>query len=258
MARAMGVPRAIAPTSPRQMAMTPTGGTLHLLESGRRPRFSFGVVVSVALHGTAFALYLIAQQVVIEPPRAADQLVAFFAPPDQPKGEEGPSSDPQWSPNPRPVGAGGPAPATSPVEPVALGPLASGELDTLPTREEVDPLLELVGESVLTELEVDSMVRRDPESAPPEYPPDLLSRNIEGSAFVLYIVDSTGRVDLSSYRVVRASHPGFAAAVQRALAHMKFSPAVLDGQAVRQLVQQNFAFRIRPPASQKPPGPEIR
>lgn len=238
------------------MVMTPSGGTLVLLESGRRPAFSFGVVVSLVLHGAALALYLLAQQVVVEPPPSTSQLVAFFAPPDKPKGENG-ASDTRWSATPPPVGAEGPAPARAPIEPMALGPLAAGEPDSVPAQA-ADPLLDLIGESVLTELEVDSTVRRDPNSASPEYPPELLSRNIEGSAFVLYIVDSTGLVDLSSYRVVRATHPGFAAAVQSALRKMKFSPAVLDGQPVRQLVQQNFSFRIQRPDPEKPPGPTTR
>ena len=215
-------------------------------------------MVSLALHGSALALYLLAQHVVVDQPRAADQLVAFFAPPDKPKGQQGRTSEARWSADPKATGGGGPAPATPPVATVALGPLASGEPDTLLIQEAVDPMLELLGEPVLTELQVDSTVRRDPSSASPEYPSELLSRNIEGSAFVLYIVDSTGRVDTNSYRVIRASHPGFAAAVQNALPRMRFSPAVLDGQAVRQLVQQNFAFRIQRPVAAKPPSPETR
>ena len=95
-----------------------------------------------------------------------------------------------------------------------------------------------------TELQVDSAATRDPTSAAPEYPRWMLQKGIEGAASVLYVVDSTGLVDTTSYRVVSTTHPDFALAVQLALPAMRFRPAVQQGQAVRQLVQQSFRFRI--------------
>ena len=106
---------------------------------------------------------------------------------------------------------------------------------------------ELLKGSVLSEIEVDSTVRRDLTSAAPEYPLELLSMGIEGSTDVLFVVDSTGVVDLSTFRVVRATHPLFAAAVQLALPNMKFRPAILRGVPVPQLVEQSFAFKVRIP-----------
>ncbi|MEK7381028.1 MAG: energy transducer TonB [Gemmatimonadota bacterium] len=233
------------------MVKLAAGGTIHLLESGRRPAFSLGVIVSLVLHGTGLGLYLLASRIEVETVPDTEQMVAFFAPLNKPKGH-GAASEIRWAVDERRVGADGLAPAAASEQ--VIGRLAAGESDTLLTRDQVDPLLQLLGESVLTELEVDSAVRRDPSSAAPEYPLDLLGLNIEGSAFVLYVVDSTGEVDTRTYRVVRATHPGFAAAVQRALPRMRFSPAVLHGQPVRQLVQQNFAFRIQRPDTSRPPS----
>ena len=102
-------------------------------------------------------------------------------------------------------------------------------------------------ETALTEIEVDSTVKRDPTSAAPEYPPSLLSQRVEGSTFVHYVVDTTGRVDTTTIQVVRATHPAFALSVRTALAQMIFRPAVQSSQKVRQWVQQNFAFRINIP-----------
>ena len=238
------------------MVKLAAGGTIHLLESGRRPAFSLGVVVSLVLHGTALGLYLLASRIVVETAPDTEQAVAFFAPLNKPKAQDGAANEIRWAVDERKVGADGLAPATASGQ--GVGQLAAGESDTLLTRDQVDPLLQLLGESVLTELEVDSAVRRDPFSAAPEYPLDLLGLNIEGSAFVLYVVDSTGEVDMRTYRVVRATHPGFAAAVQRALPRMRFSPAVLHGQPVRQLVQQNFAFRIQRPDTSRPPSQRPR
>ncbi len=113
-------------------------------------------------------------------------------------------------------------------------------------------LTALVGDSVLTQLDVDSSVARFPDSASPAYPPNLLAENIEGSAFVLYVVDTNGLVDTTSLKVVRTTHPGFVEAVREALPGMRFRPAMLNGRKVRQLVQQSFAFRITLPTEAKP------
>jgi len=102
------------------------------------------------------------------------------------------------------------------------------------------------GDNALSIIEVDSVVVRDPTSAAPEYPLHLQSQGIEGSAFVRFVVDSTGLVDTMTYRVVKATHPDFAVAVRRALPGMRFRPAIRGGYVVRQLAEQVFTFRIAP------------
>jgi TonB family protein len=118
----------------------------------------------------------------------------------------------------------------------------AGELDAPPPIP-VGELLPAV-EQAFTEVEVDSMVERDPNSAAPVYPPELLSRRVEGSTFVNYVVDTTGRVDTTTIRVIRTSHQLFARSVRSALALMRFRPAIQSSRKVRQWVEQNFAFRI--------------
>jgi TonB family protein len=111
-------------------------------------------------------------------------------------------------------------------------------------------------ESALTALEVDSAVVRDPTSAAPEYPLHLLEKGIQGAAEVRYVVDTLGRVDTLSYRVVRATHPDFAVAVRQVLPKMGFRPALRSGQRVRQLVEQTFRFRIADTALLTPRLPD--
>lgn len=101
-----------------------------------------------------------------------------------------------------------------------------------------------LGDSIRTELEVDSAVKRYDDSAAPEYPPELLRRRIEGYAIVQYVVDTTGRADTTTFRVVSASHVEFAKAVKATLPFMRFRPAIVANRRVPQLVQQPFAFRI--------------
>ena len=110
------------------------------------------------------------------------------------------------------------------------------------------------GDNALTEVEVDSTVVRDPTSAAPSYPPQLLAKGIEGSVLARYVVDTTGRVDTLTWRVISTTHPDFAEAVRQTLGGMHFRPAIQGGSRVRQLVEQTFRFRITP-ADPKRPAP---
>jgi TonB family protein len=114
-------------------------------------------------------------------------------------------------------------------------------------------------DSVFTVTEVDSAARIDASSAAPEYPPELLKEGIEGRALVRYVVDSLGRPDISTFRVVSATRPEFAEAVHDALPRMIFVPARMGDRHVAQLVEQPFGFRLQHPDTtaadrKKPPA----
>ena len=102
-------------------------------------------------------------------------------------------------------------------------------------------------DSVFTVIEVDTAAARLPESAAPQYPPDLLARRVQGQAIVQFVVDTTGQADVNSFSVVLASHPDFAAAVRAALPGMKFASARIGTTKVRQLVELPFSFAIKDP-----------
>lgn len=93
-------------------------------------------------------------------------------------------------------------------------------------------------------LEVDSAAIRDPSSAAPVYPPDLETRGIEGHVIIRFVVDSTGRVDLTTMLTMEATHVAFDRAVREALPLMKFRPAMVGTRPVRQLAEQLFRFEI--------------
>lgn len=95
-------------------------------------------------------------------------------------------------------------------------------------------------------LDVDSTVMRVADSDAPVYPPALLEQSVEGVVFMRYVVDTLGSADVNSFEVVRSSHPAFTAAVLAALPRMRFRPATIASRRVRQLVEQEFAFRIQP------------
>ena len=108
------------------------------------------------------------------------------------------------------------------------------------------PVSLLPFDTVFSVLEVDRTVERYDWSAAPAYPPDLAALGAEGVVRAFYVVDTLGSVDTASVRVVYSDDPGFTASVLAALGQMRFKPATKAGRPVRQEVQQQFRFRLRP------------
>jgi len=110
-------------------------------------------------------------------------------------------------------------------------------------------------DSVFTVLDVDTAVVRTASSAAPAYPLDLLKAHIEGYVNAQYIVDTTGFADSVSFNVLKATNPAFENAVRAVLPRMRFTPAKIGSMKVKQLVQQQFSFKITGdtlPAKKKP------
>jgi TonB family protein len=109
-----------------------------------------------------------------------------------------------------------------------------------------------LAEDAYSVIEVDSAAVRDPSSAAPSYPPAMMSLNIEGTATIKFVVDTTGRVDLGTVQTVAASNPAFAHAVLDALPKMRFHPARMGALAVRQMAMEEFKFQLKRIASGRP------
>ncbi|HVX41327.1 MAG TPA: hypothetical protein VHB25_17315 [Gemmatimonadaceae bacterium] len=113
-------------------------------------------------------------------------------------------------------------------------------------------------DSVFSVLDVDTAVVRTANSAAPAYPLSMLEKNITGVVSAQYVVDTTGFADSASFTVLAATNQAFVDAVRAALPYMRFTPAKIGAIKVRQLVEQQFTFRISradtaaPPPRKKP------
>jgi periplasmic protein TonB len=114
-----------------------------------------------------------------------------------------------------------------------------------------------VPDNAFSVLDVDSAAVRDPSSAAPAYPPLMREKGIEGYATLRFVIDSTGLIDMATVTLVDASHAEFVQAVRDAMPKMRFRPAMMGLQAVRQLAEQPFKFEIKALASSetRPPTP---
>lgn len=99
-------------------------------------------------------------------------------------------------------------------------------------------------DSVYSVLEVDVAVARAANSAAPAYPLKMLQAHISGSVAAQYIVDTTGFADTTSFHVLNTPRPEFIQAVKDVLPYMRFEPAKIGSTKVRQLVEQQFSFKI--------------
>jgi protein TonB len=99
------------------------------------------------------------------------------------------------------------------------------------------------GSTVTSDASVDVPVRALVDRAP-AYPETLRSAGISGTVRVQFVVDTTGRAELSSVRVIESSHELFTRAVIASLRQARFTPGEVSGHRVRTLVERSFRFEI--------------
>jgi periplasmic protein TonB len=94
------------------------------------------------------------------------------------------------------------------------------------------------------EFQVEKQVSPYPGNANPRYPDMLRSANVEGEVLAQFVVDTSGRADMSQFKVLKSTHDLFTNAVKAALPNMRFYPAEVGGKHVKQLVQMPFQFNL--------------
>lgn len=100
------------------------------------------------------------------------------------------------------------------------------------------------GDQPYFDFQVEKPVVMAPGSQGPSYPDMLRSAGIEGQVLAQFVVDTTGRADMSSFKALKSDNDLFTNAVKTALQRMRFLPAEVGGRKVKQLVQQPFQFSL--------------
>jgi protein TonB len=95
------------------------------------------------------------------------------------------------------------------------------------------------------DFQVEKPAASAPGSPGPRYPDILRSGGVEGEVLAQFVVDTTGRVEVATFRVLRSTHALFEQAVRSSLPNMRFLPAEVSGRKVKQLVQQPFVFNLQ-------------
>lgn len=88
-------------------------------------------------------------------------------------------------------------------------------------------------------------------SVGPAYPQQLRDARIEGNVLAQFVVDTSGRVDLATFKVLKSDNDLFSAAVRTTLTTMQFDAAMVGNRPVKQLLQQPFVFRLPPKSPER-------
>jgi protein TonB len=103
----------------------------------------------------------------------------------------------------------------------------------------------VVTDAPLFEFQVEKPALAIPSAASaPVYPNILRTANIQGQVTAMFVVDTSGRADVPSFKVLESDHEMFTAAVKTALPKMRFIPAEVGGRKVKMWVQQAFQFQL--------------
>jgi len=100
------------------------------------------------------------------------------------------------------------------------------------------------GDQPYFDFQVEKPVVMAPGSQGPAYPDMLRTAGIEGTVLAQFVVDTTGRADMSTFKALKSDNDLFTNAVKNALQRMRFLPAEVGGRKVKQLVQQPFQFSL--------------
>jgi periplasmic protein TonB len=196
------------------------------------------VLVIAAVITLAVFMVLPVLQVITQPPvndltiRSVD--VAVNEPPPPPPMEEPEEPEPEEEPPPPPAVDAQPL-DLSQLE-LALNPGDGGfggdfavNLDQMGgMSDEVDAIFSL------SDLDQKPRVVYQPA---PIYPPELARKKMEGTVYLLFVVDKNGRA--TQLKVQKSTHPAFNEAALRAVKQWKFEPGKRKGQPVQ--------FRMRVP-----------
>ncbi|HEX3274751.1 MAG TPA: TonB family protein [Gemmatimonadales bacterium] len=80
------------------------------------------------------------------------------------------------------------------------------------------------------------------KAAAPAYPAALAAVGIEGRVSTEFVIDTTGRVEQGSIRILDSTHPAFETSARTAVAAALFQPARFGARPVRQLTRQAIRF----------------
>jgi beta-lactamase regulating signal transducer with metallopeptidase domain/outer membrane biosynthesis protein TonB len=94
------------------------------------------------------------------------------------------------------------------------------------------------------EFQVEKQVAPKPGNTGPKYPATLRAANVEGVVLAQFVVDTFGRADMRSFKVLKSDHDLFTATVESSLPGMEFTPAEVGNRKVKQLVQMPFQFSL--------------
>ena len=227
---------------------------ISLIESKRTSQKSLrSTVVSVALHAALITLAVYATASAKEMVKASVETgPTIFYPP--------PPTKPEYAPTPTHLRA--PKIPAAPHGPVINPPIAIPDklppIDPAGGLAPAESLFEIGGDdhvsnasSIGSALDTGAPFSASQVEKPalpragnptPKYPSMLESSRVDGTVLAQFVVDTLGRADMSTFKILDSSNDLFAASLRSALAQWRFYPAEAGGHKVKQIVQLPLKF----------------
>jgi len=91
-------------------------------------------------------------------------------------------------------------------------------------------------------------VEKQPIAAPgnpkPRFPEILQNAGVEGQVLVQFVIDTTGRADMRTLKILKSDHDLFTSSIRSVLPSMRFFPGEIGGRKVKVVVQMPFEFAL--------------
>ena len=100
------------------------------------------------------------------------------------------------------------------------------------------------GDPAYFEFQVERAASPQPGNVAPRYPDSLRVARVEGEVLAQFVVDTLGRPDMATFKVIKSTHDLFTNTVKASLPNMLFYPAEVGGRKVKQLIQMPFEFNL--------------
>lgn len=224
-----------------------------------RPASANGTAASLALHIGIIATMFVAttQRDVFTPPSGNTRIVPLVAPSTpRPAAPQRQQASPRTSTTPTnapTVPAVDVPPVNVPTEvPIGIAtdiapaldlPAGDGGLGAPTDGGDATPIGS--GDGALGAESVDVPAALRASSPLPRYPEILRQSRIEGGVRVRFVVDENGRAELATLTVLESTHPAFVESVRAVLPRLRFTPARVGRERVRQVVEIPFGFVVR-------------
>lgn len=218
-----------------------------------------GTAFSLALHLGVIATMLVAttQRDVFTPPSGSTRIVPLVAPSAPRPAPQRPQTAPprtSTAPTTAPTVPAVEVPAVSVPTDVPVGiptdiappvdlPAGDGGLGANTAGGDVTPIGS--GDGALGAESVDVPAALRANSPLPRYPDILRQSRLEGGVRVRFVVDENGRAELATLTVLESTHPAFVESVRNVLPRLRFTPARVGRERVRQVVEIPFGFVLR-------------
>ncbi|MBI4420159.1 MAG: energy transducer TonB [Gemmatimonadetes bacterium] len=228
----------------RLIASAPKSGLAQTLPS---------TVLSVVFHAAVIYAAVVATMGggMAGPQAATDTTLVFLTPEEERQEEQQPGV--RLEPVPGFVALVAPASIPTDIPPVNLGETFDPRAYSGVGQER--PIAQLLGggrDVGVSPAYAEAMVEERPEimfSPPLRYPDVLRMAGIEGSVLVEVVIDTAGRAEPGSLRIVESTHRAFEPAAKDVVLKSVYRPGRMYGAPVRVLVQVPVSFSIRKPVA---------